>query len=472
MRAVKQALWPSWLDPSLLILLIAAATLFAAGMSSLSLGSLDDAFYARKGVEMARAGRFFTVTWAETPTFQNPPLQIWLIGQSHRLLGEGDAAARFPALVMAIFTLLTTYRIGQRLIGRDAALMGVALLLMTPLFVENARGCMMEMPQVFWVSLAMLIAVEGRDRTNLLLLIAAPIAAGILTKSVLGMLPLLVLGALSVSQDYRKLWRNPQLWVGMAVGVALGSSWTVHQGLTFGAEAVRAHYLDEVGVRATDEFSLASLLFEYVRILLTDFHLVVIPGAVGIGLMWRSAHRALYPAHALLLAWAVVPLLVFNLSSARSARYVFPVLPALALAGGWWLRLKAPHLSHLLVSRIVPVMAITVALVITVSPQLLTRDRNGPFKESAAVLQQRISPSGTVPYLGDRYWEIANPLLYYAERLLAQSSASAEDAAGYASNHPDRLLIVDRDRLSEVHQLGIRTDTVLEGSQWVLLSLP
>ena len=174
--------WRSGLDRRLLTLLIAGSALFGAGMATLSLGSLDDAFYARKGVEMARSGGFFSVTWAGQPAFQNPPLQIWIIAQSYLLFGEGDLAARFPSLVMALATLVITYRIGTRVVSREAGLTAVALLLVTPLYVDGARGSMMEMPQAFWVSLAMLIVVEGRDRPNRLLFFALPLAAGILTK--------------------------------------------------------------------------------------------------------------------------------------------------------------------------------------------------------------------------------------------------------------------------------------------------
>ena len=246
-----------------LTLLGAGVCLFVARMSSLSLGSLDDAFYARKGVEMARSGGFFTVTWAGKPTFQNPPLQIWFIGQAHRLLGEGDTAARFFSLVMALATLGMTYWIGKQLLGLPAALTAVALLLSTPLFVAGARGCMMEIPQAFWVSLAMVIAIGGRYHPNRLLLLALPIAAGLLTKSVLGLLPVLVLAAAALSTDYRVLWRTAQVWVGLAFGVLLGSSWMIHQYFTIGPSAVRAHVVGEIAERSVAGFDPLSLLFEY-----------------------------------------------------------------------------------------------------------------------------------------------------------------------------------------------------------------
>ena len=78
----------------LAILLLAGAVLFTANARELSLPALDDCFYARKAVEMERSGHFFTVTWADRPAFQNPPLQIWLTARSFALFGENDLAAR------------------------------------------------------------------------------------------------------------------------------------------------------------------------------------------------------------------------------------------------------------------------------------------------------------------------------------------------------------------------------------------
>src|SRR5262245_25545306 len=99
------------------LLLILAAALFSANMGMLSLPSLDDCFYARKGIEMERSGRFYTVTWNYQPAFQNPPLQFWLLGMSFAWFGENDGAARLPSLLMALGILYVTYELGKRTVG-------------------------------------------------------------------------------------------------------------------------------------------------------------------------------------------------------------------------------------------------------------------------------------------------------------------------------------------------------------------
>src|SRR5439155_6265443 len=138
---------------------------------------LDDCFYARKGVEMGRSGGFFTVTWDGQPTFQNPPLQFWLLGGSFRLLGENDLAARLPSLLMALGTAALTFRIGALALGETAGASAAALLLVSPFFLDNARRCMLEIPLAFWVAATLLLFLEGLARPRWFLLAALPLAA-------------------------------------------------------------------------------------------------------------------------------------------------------------------------------------------------------------------------------------------------------------------------------------------------------
>ena len=149
---------------TLIVLIASAAALFAAGMSTLSLPSLDDALYARWGVEMARSGGSFTVTHMGEPEFAKPPMQFWFLAVSFGLLGENDAAARLPALLMACATLLLVFHLGRRLFDERTALTAVALLVLTPYFVENARRSMLDLPLAFWVCVSMTLFVEGRRR--------------------------------------------------------------------------------------------------------------------------------------------------------------------------------------------------------------------------------------------------------------------------------------------------------------------
>jgi hypothetical protein len=106
---------------SIIVLLLAALVLFTARIGHLSLPSLEDAFYAREAVEMARRGRAHTVTWNGMPTHQHPPLHLWLVARTFVALGERNLAAGLPTVLLALGILALALRIGVLTVGRPWA---------------------------------------------------------------------------------------------------------------------------------------------------------------------------------------------------------------------------------------------------------------------------------------------------------------------------------------------------------------
>jgi 4-amino-4-deoxy-L-arabinose transferase-like glycosyltransferase len=439
-------------------------------MGDLSLPSLEDAFYAREAVEMARAGRVYTVTWNAIPTHQHPPLHLWLVSRTFAALGEHDLAARLPTLVLALATLVLTWRIGVLTVGPAAAVVGTACLLATPIFVDNARRLMMEVPLTCWVAATVWVYLEGRVRPAWHVALAVPLGAALLTKSVLGLMPLLALLGALASEELRAPLRRPWVWIGVALGLAVGASWPLHQWWTQGPEAVASHFVAHVARRSARSFDLR-VLREYPTILVKFYQPIVLPGLIGLWLMLRRS-GPLRARGALLGAWILLPLLLYSLSAFRTPRFVFPILPALALSAGHAVVTLVPRLAAPLASTVIPAGAVAVALVFWVNPSLLTRDANSAFKRNAARIQA-LAPAGeSVPYLGNHYWASANPLLYYGERHLDASSPSADAAVLAARRHGGRLLFVARRRLPEVTALGAPQQVLLEGPDWVLLRVP
>lgn len=453
----------------MVVLLFAALVLFTARMGDLSLPSLEDAFYGREAVEMARSGRIYTVTWNGEPTHQHPPLHLWLVARTFDALGERDLAARLPTVVLALGTMLLTWRIGVLTLGRAAAVAGVACLLATPIFVDNARRLMMEVPLTFWIAGTVWVYLEARERPRWQVALAIPLGAAILTKSVLGLMPLLALVGALASEDLRAPLRRPWVWIGLALGLAIGASWLAHQWWTQGSGAVASHLLAHVVRRSARSISFRALR-AYPLILLKFFQPVILPGLLGLWLALRRPGRQRAGSF-VLGAWILLPVVLYSFSSFRTPRFIFPILPPLALCAGYALVTLVPRVTALLSGVLVPIGAVTIAVIFWWNPSLLTRDHNAVFKRSAATIKA-LAPEGVpVPYLGNHYWATANPLLYYAERVQAPSSPSAREAVQAAQHHPGRLLMVTRRRLPELLAMDPPREVVLEGRDWVLLRL-
>jgi 4-amino-4-deoxy-L-arabinose transferase-like glycosyltransferase len=453
----------------LAVLLLAGAVLFTANARKLSLPALDDCFYARKAVEMERSGHVSTVTWAGQPAFQNPPLQIWLTARSFALFGENDLAARLPSILMALGTLAGTYRIAQLTVGSAPGLGAAALLLLSPTFVNHARRSMLEMPLTFWVALAVLVLIEGLRHPRRHALFALPLAAAILTKSVLGLLPLgiLVAGA-AACPPLRTSLRRGWIWLGIAFGLALGGSWTLHQYLVFGSEALRKHYLEEIVSRSTQPLALRQILLGYPLALLASYQPVILPGVVGALALFRRWRQDPRDPSCVLPIWVALPTVLYSLSSARSARYLFPVFPALALCASHWITGRFPRSAVALRTAIVPATALVAAAILWVRPATLVAAGTAFFKEDR-VIRSRVPEGEPLTYVGSRadYWALANPILYYTDRRLEAPRDSAGDALRAAAGRRSGLILVQRSRLGELQGTGYAV--VLERPEWLLV---
>ncbi len=461
----------------LLVLLIASGLLFSANAPRLSLLSMDDAFYARIALEAERSGRFFTMTWADRPNFQKPPLQSWLVGRFFAVFGEHDWSARLPSILMALGILVMTHRIGVLTVGPAAALTGVAGLALSPYFSDHARRVMQEVPLAFWTALAMLTFLESRRRPRLMVLFALPLGAAILTKSVLGLLPLLVLLATAIAvPGLRGTLKNPWTWTGIVGGLALAASWTIEQGWTFGAAALKEHYLGEVGPRALTSADPLRFLLGYPWQLMDSYQPVILPAVLGAFVLWRNraarGETGLVPV-----VWAFVPILALNFLSGRAPRYIFPVFPALALCGGFWLAHVAPPVARALRRSIAPALLLAAAVILWTVPDLLQPllqsawDQNHDIKHSRTLLQALIPRNEPVAFLGGQYWAKASPLLYYTDRRLEVPDPTAAAALERAASRPSRLLVCDRDRLYEIDSAVTPYRIVFETRNWALLKL-
>ena len=365
----------------------------------------------------------------------------------------------------------SVWRIGALVGGDDVAAVSAAMLLLTHGFANQARRNMLEIPLTFWVALALLIWIEGRRRPQILPLFGAPLACALLTKSVLGLLPLgLVAASAVVAPEYRALLRRPGLWIGIGLGLLLGASWPIHQWRTFGSEALRQHFLVEIADRATARFDLREILLGYPKTLLVHYQPVILPALVGAALLWRRRAQAGADA-VVLVAWAILPVLLYSASSARSARYVYPTLPALALCAGYWIARDFPRVGRVLSTWVSPAVATAAAVVFWVRPALLAPGGTAPIKQDHRI-RARVPAEEPLVYLGSdgNYWSLANPLLYYQERSLDFPAATAEKALADVGARSSGLLVVDRARHAELGDAA-NAPVVIEGKNWIVLDL-
>ena len=108
-----------------LLIIAAAALLFAPGLGAVHLFDWDEINFAEIAREMLATGDWSRPQIDYRPFHEKPPLFIWFQALSMRFLGVGEFAARLPNAVCGMLTLLVLYRIGDQLRGRVFGLVWV-----------------------------------------------------------------------------------------------------------------------------------------------------------------------------------------------------------------------------------------------------------------------------------------------------------------------------------------------------------
>ena len=295
--------------------------------------------------------------------WDKPPLFFWLGAAAMKVLGPAPLAARLPAALAHVATVLLVYAAARMLWGRRAALLAGAVMAVAPASLIMAHVARME-TLLTALTAAMLLAVlklwtgEGRAWVWTIVLYAAA-GLGLLTKGpVAVILPgLAVLAVVVLTRRWGDLARLRPL-AGVLIVLAIAAPWYMYMHLHYPGSVgsggfARAFFLSQHFERATTEvyghgghwpgFLLGVLLVGLLPWTIFLPHACVRLFREG----WRE--RRQHPAVMLLFAWAIVTLGAFSLSKTQLPHYVVPVVPPLAILVGAYLaeRSASPERNRL-----------------------------------------------------------------------------------------------------------------------------
>jgi 4-amino-4-deoxy-L-arabinose transferase-like glycosyltransferase len=314
----------------------------------------DEPGFVQVAREMVSHGNWLFPTMGGEFYDDKPPFYLWLLSAGYALTGSIRWTFLLPSLLAAWGIVALVYDLARRLHGRSQALASAALLLCTVQFVLQARSAQIDATLCFLTTLSLYALLR-----HLLLgpawgwYFVSGVAAGlgVITKGV-GFLPLLALlpfGYLR-RQGFQPLpafrggWRWSLAGFGLLIGAGIWLAPMLAAVEASGDPALLA-YRDAILVRET-----AIRYFDawHHRHAWYYFIVEVIPlawlplSALLFWLVprWNAAWRERDARVWLPLAWALIVLLFFSLSTGKRDLYILPALPAVALAA-------APYLPEL-----------------------------------------------------------------------------------------------------------------------------
>ena len=349
-----------------------ALALFLPGIASRDLWNPDEPRYAEVAREMRESGSWFVPRLNGRLYSEKPPLHFWSIALFSALPGVPlEAAARIPALLAAMATLLLLGDLAARLFDRRAAWLALLVLVSSTKFLWQGRIGQIDMTLVALVTAAMHCFVRGLVESRPGFYRGFFFFAGLATlaKGPVGLLPPLagiVLFALATGR--RRLLAEMRIPTGLLIWAAVVLVWLVPAGFAGGREYLETIVFKQNLTRYADPWHHFQPWYYYLSVLPIDFFpwSFFLPGAIAIG--QRRATGDARRGYELALSWAIATLVFFSVSPAKRTVYILTMYPALALLVAiafveieWsWPRLR----------RSLTVPAGLVALVLAVLPAL------------------------------------------------------------------------------------------------------
>jgi 4-amino-4-deoxy-L-arabinose transferase-like glycosyltransferase len=316
------------LRPSFLLLALAAVILFIGAIRLGDLPGYDDALYSTEAKNIIQTGDWLNPSIRGAPALEHPPLLVWVQVLFFSLFGLSDMAAKAPAALSAVGTVLLVYWLARRLL-RDSLAASVAMFVMlaTPYFIKYANHAMTDVPTAFLFLCAMCAwSLTDRDPRWCL---AAGLFTGLalMTRGLIGF-ALPVAFAIDMKAARRSLPAR-YLAAGLVIAILPLTAWYAHSLLSHPDFAATHSTFLETTVYGSlnPPWRRYTGTFEYAFMLLKSYWPWLPACVAGSVLIIRGRRRDLY----LLLIWAAVVFLLCAAARGRVLRYMLPAYPAFSI---------------------------------------------------------------------------------------------------------------------------------------------
>lgn len=214
------------------LLLLAGVLAVNAGLNFWNLGANGwaNAFYTaavQSGLHNGEAFVFGSSDWGNSISVDKPPLSLWLMGLSVRILGLNSWGILAPQALLGVATTALIYLVLRRRAGPGAALTGAFVYGTTPVVVLLSRYNNPDPLLIFLAVLALEATLRGLELRSVRLFAVAGIllALGFLTKQLqmLLIVPALLMACMSsICSGWRWIIRSSLAAAGSFVAIAGG----------------------------------------------------------------------------------------------------------------------------------------------------------------------------------------------------------------------------------------------------------
>jgi len=323
-----------------LILTVISYLFFMFGNSIVTLTDPDEVFYSLSAKEMVKQGTWLTPYLFGQPQFEKPIFLFWLLRVAYLLFGITSFAARFFPALFGMAGVVGAYflaKIGFK--SENKAFICALVLMSSGLYIGLSRTVFTDMIFSVFILFSLLSFYWGymnREKKSVsIILFSCFSALAVLTKGVLGFfIPfLVVVSFLSARREMKYLLCRDVLWGGLLLAV-MSLPWYMFMVKEYNGGFIHEFFYNDHIRRFIEAEHLGNdTWYFYPLSMIACMFPWSIFVAVALFLLIKNIRR-LDQLHLFLACWIGVVFLVFQPAHSKLVSYIFPLFPALALAGG------------------------------------------------------------------------------------------------------------------------------------------
>jgi|694.fasta_scaffold02523_2 4-amino-4-deoxy-L-arabinose transferase-like glycosyltransferase len=329
--------------PYLIIVPVAAFFIYI-NLGQNSLIDYDEAIYAKVAKNIVLTNDWITLTWKDfdKPWFEKPPLYMWISAVLFKIIGFGEFGARFASAFFGLGGIIVVYNFGRKLYNKTVGLISAIIMISVIHYMYYARNGMLDVTVTFFIVSSLFAFynafVSKNDNAKYLYLISGLlIGLGVMTKSVIGFLPLgiifiyILVNKLFVSRSSRIPYLGLFfIFIGLMITAA---PWHIYSYIVHGEEFIDEYLIEHVFERGTSGLGHKEPFLWYLEVIKVSFRiwvLALIPGLLALPIFDKKYRKQFL----FTFISAIFIFCFFTASEDKLQWYIMPIYPFLAILAG------------------------------------------------------------------------------------------------------------------------------------------
>lgn len=462
-----------------------AVVLMLFGLGDNKLITFDESIYAKVAKNMYESGDLFTLRWRNNSDlwFEKPPLYFIITYYIYSFIGVTEFATRIAVVLFSLIGLVYTYKLAKNIFNSVyVGLFAVFGLFLNVSYLYYSRIGMLDVILTSLIVAAIYHFIKFEESRSQLDLIFSGlfIGFGVLTKSLIGFLPLIILFIYYLVLTFwfkKKVYSFSNLFVIGFVSLIVSLPWHLHMYQVYGDKFIKSylgyHLIERYSTEIEDKGAPWYFYLVVIRNTMRIWFIFLIP---ALGWFFYNLYKKKINNKSLILIIAsFIILLLFSTSSSKLKWYLMPIYPYLYIVCGYFIQslflyLKKLNLNLQLTGLIFYLFIfLNLAYLYTIRDMVYTSDFNK--KQAELVIINNSLPNVDITFID----KIDYPLgLFYNEKSNAQfvTFSAFKGILETKVNDPESItFITGKNRFESLKRTIPQLVIIAQNDDFVLASL-